>query len=172
MLGSRPIDHVMVVGVAGGLDPVLQIGELLVPSLVRLHPDGPTYRSHPLPSRTASGGIVTTDGLLSDEDVWRPLAASGFGGVDMEAAAVAEVCERAGIDWSVYRGISDRAEERIADREVLALSKPDGSADVAAVVKYLSRDPRRVRTLARLNHCMRLAAQAAAEAAFADLARS
>jgi hypothetical protein len=88
----------------------------------------------------------------------------------MEAAAVAEVCEAAGVTWSVYRGISDRPDEQLVDQAVYALSKPDGSADLVAVGKFLARDPRRAKMLAHLNRCMELAARVAAEAAFSDLA--
>jgi hypothetical protein len=172
MLARGPFDHVMVVGIAGGLDPGLPIGALMAPSRVRLHPDGPLYLTHPLSARTADGGLMTTDGLFSDEEIWRPILESGFGAVDMEAAAVAEVCERAGVEWSVYRGISDRPDEHIVDQAVFGLSKPNGSVDLVALGKYLARDPRRAKTLARLNRCMEQAASAAADAAFEDLARS
>jgi nucleoside phosphorylase len=172
MLATGAFDHVMVVGIAGGLDPALPVGGLMVPSRVSLHPDGPTYKTHPLPSRSADGGLMTTDGLFSDESVWRPILESGFGAVDMEAAGVAEACEAAGVDWSVYRGISDRPDENLVDQAVFALSKPDGSADLVALGKYLARDPRRAKMLAHLNRCMETAANAAAVAAFEDLARS
>ena len=172
MLALGPFDHMMVVGIAGGLDPALPVGGLMVPSRVRLHPDGPLYQSHPLPSRKAEGGLMTTDGLFSDEAVWRPILESGFGAVDMEAAGVAEECERAGVDWSVYRGISDRPDENIVDQAIFAMSKPDGSADLRAVSRYLIRDPRRARTLAHLNRAMGQAAHVAATAAFGDLAQS
>jgi adenosylhomocysteine nucleosidase len=172
MLALGPFDHMMVVGIAGGLDPALPVGELMVPSRVRLHPDGPLYQTHPLPPRRAEGGLMTTDGLFSDEAVWRPILESGFGAVDMEAAGVAEACERAGVDWSVYRGISDRPDENLVDQAVFALSKPDGSLDVVALGKYLARDPRRAKMLAHLKSCMERAANAAAVAAFDDLARS
>jgi adenosylhomocysteine nucleosidase len=171
-LSSGTFDHVMVVGIAGGLDPGLAIGDLMVPDRVRLHPDGPIYRTHPLSARTAEGGLMTTDGLFSDEAVWRPILESGFGAVDMEASGVAEACEEAGVGWSVYRGISDRPDEGIVDQAVFALSKPDGSADLVALGKYLARDPRRAKALAHLNRCMELAANAAAAAAFDDLIRS
>ena len=82
---------------------------------------------------------------------------------------MAEVCDEAGVDWSVYRGISDRPDEHIVDQAVFSLSKPDGSADPVAVAKYLARDPRRAKALAHLNKCMQLAARTAADAAFADL---
>jgi adenosylhomocysteine nucleosidase len=171
-LSTGSFDHVMVVGIAGGLDPALAIGDLMVPDRVQLHPDGPIYRAHPLSARVAEGGLMTTDGLFSDEAVWRPILDSGFGAVDMEASGVAEACENAGVDWSVYRGISDRPDEGIVNQAVFALSKPDGSADLVALGKYLARDPRRAKALAHLNRCMELAANAAAVAAFDDLSRS
>jgi nucleoside phosphorylase len=172
ILERGAFDHVMVVGIAGGLDPALSVGELIVPRRVRLYPDGPLYHSHPLPSRRADGDLMTTDGLLAAEEAWRAILQCGFGAVDMEAAGVAEACERAGVDWSVYRGISDRPDENIVDQAVFALSKADGSADLRAVGRYLIRDPRRARTLAHLNRTMGQAARVAATAAFSDLARS
>jgi adenosylhomocysteine nucleosidase len=172
MLELGTFDHVMVVGIAGGLDPALPVGALIVPQHVRLYPDGPVYPSHPLPSRRADGKLMTTDGLLSAEEAWRAILESGFGAVDMEAAGVAEACERAGVDWSVYRGISDRPDENIVDQAIFAMSKPDGSANLRAVARYLIRDPRRARTLAHLNRAMGQAANVAATAAFGDLARS
>jgi nucleoside phosphorylase len=172
MLGLGPFDHVMVVGIAGGLDPALPVGGLMVPIRVRLHADGSEYRAHPLPTRKAEGGLMTTNGLLADEAVWRPILEAGFGAVDMEAAGVAEACERADVDWSVYRGISDRPDENLVDQAVFALSKPDGSTDIVAVGKYLARDPRRGKRLAHLNHRMKMAATTAAVAAIDDLARS
>jgi len=172
VLAAGPFDHVMVVGIAGGLDPALPVGSLMVPSRVQLYPDGPEYRTHPLPPREAAGGLMTTDGLFDGEDVWRPILERGFGAVDMEAAGVAEVCEAAGVAWSVYRGISDRPDEHIVDQAVFSLSKPDGSADPVALAKYLARDPRRAKALAHLNRCMQAAATLAADAAFADLSAS
>jgi nucleoside phosphorylase len=172
MLERESFDHVMVVGIAGGLDPALPVGGLIVPEDVRLYPDGPVFRSHPLPARRAAGKLMTTDGLLSAEEAWRAILESGYGAIDMEAAGVARACARAGVDWSVYRGISDRPDENIVDQAVFALSKPDGSADLRAVSRYLLGDPRRARTLAHLARTTGRAAHVAATAAFADLVRS
>lgn len=171
-LAADTFDHVMVIGIAGGLDPDLPVGSLMVPSRVQLYPEGPEFHAHPVPPRVAEGSLMTTDGLFDDDQVWRPILEQGFGAVDMEAAGVAEVCEDAGIAWSVYRGISDRPDERIVDQAVFGLSKPDGSADPVALAKYLARDPRRAKALAHLNQCMKEAASLAADAAFADLTAS
>jgi adenosylhomocysteine nucleosidase len=170
VLERGPFEHVMVVGIAGGLDPGLPVGSLIVPNRVQLHPGGPILSTHPLAPRVAEGGLMTTDGLLSEDPVWSAFLEAGFGAVDMEAAGVGAVCEEAGVAWSVYRGISDRPDEHIVDQAVFALSKPDGSADMVAVGKYLARDPRRAKALAHLNRCMELAAKVAAVAALADLA--
>ena len=52
---------------------------------------------------------------------------------------MAEVCEAAGVAWSVYRGISDRPDEHIVDQAVFSLSKADGSADPVALAKILTK---------------------------------
>jgi adenosylhomocysteine nucleosidase len=171
-LGTGAFDHVMVIGIAGGLDPDLPVGSLMVPSRVQLYPEGPEFHAHPVPPRVAGGSLMTTDGLFDNEQVWQPILERGFGAVDMEAAGVAEVCEDAGVAWSVYRGISDRPDEHIVDQAVFGLSKPDGSADPVALAKYLARDPRRAKALAHLNQCMKEAASLAADAAYADLTAS
>jgi adenosylhomocysteine nucleosidase len=168
-LAAGPFDHVMVIGIAGGLDPAFPVGSLMVPGRVQLYPDGPEFRAHPLPPRQPEGALMTTDGLFDNDQVWQPILKRGFGAVDMEAAGVAEVCEAEGIPWSIYRGISDRPDEHIVDQAVFSLSKPDGSADPVAVAKYLARDPRRAKALAHLNRCMQEAASVAADAAYADL---
>jgi adenosylhomocysteine nucleosidase len=171
-LATGTFNHVMVIGIAGGLDPDLPVGSLMVPSRVQLYPEGPEFHAHPVPPRVAEGSLMTTDGLFDNEQVWQPILERGFGAVDMEAAGVAEVCEEAGVGWSVYRGISDRPDEHIVDQAVFGLSKPDGSADPVALAKYLARDPRRAKALAHLNQGMKDAASLAADAAYADLTAS
>jgi uridine phosphorylase len=172
VLASGHFDHVMIVGIAGGLDPKFPVGSVMVPSEVRLHPDGILHRTHPLPSRRAEGRLMTTDRLFSYEAMWRPILEAGFGAVDMEAAGVGAACEQAGVAWSIYRGISDRPEENLVDQAVFALSKPNGSVDLVALGKFLGRHPLRVKMLVHLNRCMKMAAKSAATAAFEDLARS
>ena len=58
------------------------------------------------------------------------------------------------------------------DQGVLALSRPDGSIDPAAVAAYVVRHPGRVGTLARLNRGLRAATAIAAAAAWTDLLSS
>ncbi len=49
-LSAGSIDHVMVIGIAGGLDPALPVGSLMVPARVQLYPDGPVHNSRPVAS--------------------------------------------------------------------------------------------------------------------------
>ena len=55
-LSAGSIDHVMVIGIAGGLDPALPVGALMVPERVQLYPDGPVFGTHPIAPRKAAGG--------------------------------------------------------------------------------------------------------------------
>src|ERR1700733_14179326 len=66
-LSAGSIDHVMVIGIAGGLDPALPVGALMGAARVQLSPDGPVFSTRPLPPRQAAGALMTTDGLFDDD---------------------------------------------------------------------------------------------------------
>jgi adenosylhomocysteine nucleosidase len=89
----------------------------------------------------------------------------------METAAVAAVCERRGCPWSVFRAISDRADDGAVDAAILGLAGPDGGPNLPALMRFLVTRPWRVPQLARLARGMRLAADRAASAASRALAR-
>ena len=79
-LSAGSIDHVMVIGIAGGLDPALPVGALMVPERVQLYPDGPVFGTHPIAPRMAAGALMTTDGLFDDDEVWQQIVARGIRG--------------------------------------------------------------------------------------------
>jgi hypothetical protein len=85
--------------------------------------------------------------------------------LDMETAAIADVCEQRGIPWSVFRVISDRATDGSIDQEVFRLSNQDGTANGAAVARYFLRHPGRIPQMAQLARAAKLATEAAADAA-------
>ncbi len=167
-----PCDHVLVVGIAGGVDPQLRIGDVVVPEVVVHGGTGEEYRSDPLGSRAAAGRIVSSDELLADRDEQAALVAQGVTAVDMETAAVAAVCQSRGISWSAFRGISDHGIEDGVDDSLLALSRPDGTANAGAVARYVLTKPWRVPTLARLGRDMQKAVDAAVRATLAALAEA
>ena len=158
------VDHVVLIGIAGGLGPDVQIGDLLIPEVVVDY--NTQQETHPvaLGSAAAKGRLMTSGELILDYDILRRLAADGAAAIDMETSAVGAVCEREGVPWSVFRGISDHIRDGLVDNAVSSLAKPDGSANVGAVLKYLLPRPWRLRRLAKLGRDMNVAASAAANA--------
>jgi nucleoside phosphorylase len=166
-LGVR---HVVVVGVAGGIGPSVAIGDLVVPERVLDLESGAEHRPAKLGSETPRGTLVTCGKLVTDLEVIGRLERAGAVAIDMETSAVAAVCERRGCPWSVFRAISDRADDGSSDPAFLALGGPDGSGDPAAIARFLLRQPWRVVQLARLGRGLHLATRCAARAAVRALA--
>jgi len=164
---GRP-DHVMVAGIAGGLDPALEVGSFVNPEVVIDARDGSRHEHHPVVDRPRSGGLVTTPILTTDPDVVRGFVELGGVAVDMETAAVAAVCERHGVAWSAYRVISDRPSDGLLDDSIIEMTNPDGSADLDVVARRLAEDPELAARLERLardsTRAARLAADVALEA--------
>jgi adenosylhomocysteine nucleosidase len=161
-------DHLVVVGIAGGVPPHSKIGDLIVPEVVANGETGTEHRPTPLGDVAPRGRIVSDDDFISaDEDVAR-ISDDGVTAVDMETAAVAAVCERRGTPWSVFRVISDMAGDH--DDSVLAMANPDGSANTRAVLRYLLPRPWRIFRLARLGRDAQAATNLAADAAIAACA--
>jgi adenosylhomocysteine nucleosidase len=115
----------------------------------------------------AHGTIWTTDELITDPEVVSGLRARGVVALDMETAAIADVCERHGLGWSAVRVISDRAADGIVTDEIFRLNKQDGSPDLAAVARYFARHPQHIGQMARLAASARRATAIAADAAIA-----
>ncbi len=164
LLSSMTVDHVVVVGIAGGVVGV-EIGDVIVPALVVDGSTGSEHRPSPFGDTASRGKIWTSDELLVEKDALARLAEQGVVALDMETASIAAICEQHQCPWSVFRGISDRASDELVDEAVFGLARPDGKANLPAVGRYLLRRPWRVRRLARLGHDMSVAANAAAAAA-------
>jgi adenosylhomocysteine nucleosidase len=161
----EPIDHVMIAGICGGLDPELPVGTVINPEFVIDHASGRTYRHSPPGGEPVSGKLVTTEGVTLDPDLSRRFFEQGCVGVDMETSAVADVCEKHGGPWSVYRCIGDRIFDGLLDGRVLAMTNPDGSADLEAMGRLLAENPDLGAKLARLGKDTIRAADLAAHAA-------
>lgn len=172
LLDAEDVERVVVVGITGAVDAEAEIGSLVLPSVVVHGETGHEYRPHPLGTGQASGKLWTTDTLITDLDVVAGLRADGVVSMDMETAALAEVCERRGIPWSVFRTVSDRVTDGVLDEEVFGLSNQDGSPNLRAVVSFVVRRPGRLPAMARMMREAKLATERAAEAAIAAVAGS
>jgi nucleoside phosphorylase len=165
VLDDHDVEQVVVVGVAGGVDPALQIGDVVLPALVVDRDSGASFRHEPVGGGATSGTLLTCREPILDMAVIDTLPADGVIALDMETAAVADVCERRGVPWSVFRAISDRPADGMVDAGVAALARPDGSPDLPAVARYVLRRPWAVPTLVRLGRDLNKATSAAARAA-------
>ena len=163
LFDAEPLDHMIVVGIAGGVGAGVAIGDIVVPKLVIDGASGQAYPPAPLVGLTASGLLQTSDEFVADPDGVARLEARGVIAVDMETASIAAVCVQRNCPWSVVRAISDRAGALPAD--ILGLVHPDGSPNLRAAARYLLVHPGRLPALVTLGRDAAHAARAAARVA-------
>jgi nucleoside phosphorylase len=170
LLDAYPdVERVVVTGIAGAVDAETAIGRLIVPKEVIDYYTGTAYEPEAIGGHTAEGKIVTSDELLTAQDLLTKFRADGVVALDMESASVAAVCARRGVPCSVFRSISDRATDDVLDPEVFSLANEDGSPRAGAGAKYLLRHPGKIPALMGMARGATLAAKTAAEAALAAL---
>jgi adenosylhomocysteine nucleosidase len=134
------VDAVIFTGVAGALDPSLEIGDIVIsrdcqqhdmdasplgfvrgtipfaevsvfpadPALVKLAAEASELAAE---GRVIQGRVLSGDQFIADRDTVR-LLHEQFGGacVEMEGAAVAQVCAMNGVPYVVIRSMSDKAD--------------------------------------------------------------
>ncbi len=163
ILKADRVDHLIVAGIAGGVEPHCRVGDLIVPEVVVNGHTGTKHRPTPLGEATPHGTLVSSDDFTSAADDVARASRDGTTAMDMETAAAAAVCEQRGCPWSVFRVISDMAGD--TDGAVLGLVNPDGSPNMAAAARYVLPRPWKIPQLARLARDAQAAADAAADAA-------
>lgn len=163
LLDAETVDHVIVVGIAGGIG-TSTVGALVCPSEVVDGATGRRYAATPL-TDLANGVISSSDEFIVDPERVGALVASGVRAVDMETAAIAAVCAERGVAWSAVRVVSDLATDH-PDAAMLGLAHPDGSPNLPAAFRFMLTHPRRVPQMLRIGRdSMSAARGAAAEAA-------
>ncbi len=164
------VSRVVVMGIAGGVDGALDIGDVVVPERVTDR-HGADFRPAPMGEHVARGVLVTSDTLFGPDDI-AALRHSGVVAVDMETSAVAAVCAATGVPFSVFRAISDHVGEATVDDAVLGLMRADGSPDVRKIAKYLAVRPGQLGRLRDLGRGTKVAAAAAAAAVLRALSNA
>jgi nucleoside phosphorylase len=160
LLGLGDFDRVMVVGIAGGVGPSVDIGDIVIPEVVVDGVTGQEYRPASIEGPAARGSIVTSDDFIVDPTRLQHLISQGVIAVDMETGSIAAVCSARGVAWSAVRAISDRAED--GDEEMVKLANADGSPNSAAIARYFARHPGRLPYLVKVGKGSMLAAKNAA----------
>jgi adenosylhomocysteine nucleosidase len=169
LLAACTVDRVVMIGIAGGLDPGLGIGDLVAPEVVVDEATGAEFRPGPLGDLVFAGRMLTASELIMDPARHDAFRADGVVALDMETAAVGSVCEDNGVPWSVVRAISDRPSDGLVDAGMLNLTRPDGTPNLPAVARLLLRRPWRIVKLSRLARDSTAASKASADAAIRAL---
>lgn len=169
LLDAVDVERVLVVGITGALENDTPIGTLVWPELVVNSATGAEHRPDRLgvEDRRPLGIMWTTDVLITGADDLAALRARGVVSLDMETAAIAEVCEARSVPWSVFRVISDRASDGSVNEEVFKLSNQDGTPNPANIAKFVLRHPGQLPQMARMGKQAKLATERAADAAIA-----
>lgn len=158
-------------GMAGGLDPLLTAGTLVVPPEV-VSPGGtvfttaPEWRQRvtsgiPSPQPICSGRLLTCAEPLSSLEAkslaFRRTAAVA---VDMESSAIAEVAAAARLPFLAIRAIVDTATDEVPRAALAALNPDTGALRIGRLLGALARSPAEVTALFRLGGCYRSARRA------------
>jgi adenosylhomocysteine nucleosidase len=165
LLDAAEFDHVVVSGIAGGIGPGIAVGDLVTPSEVEDLTTGRRFTPATMGDHRPSGVLSTTAAeLILDDKRLAELTERGVVALDMETAAVAEVCQARGRPWSVFRVVSDRPEDGLLDHGVFELLETDGTVNVLRTLRYVMSRPSRIGPLARLARDSGRAARTAARA--------
>lgn len=158
---SEGCTGIMSFGLAGGLDPAVDAGALVVADSVIL-PDGSRLETDtgwrhrllqglgPVTGQVVTGALVGSDGAVLDE--WRRKTlreASGAVAVDMESHAVARVAVEFATPFLAVRAVSDTFRHRVP-AWVPGTIQPDGRPRWSTVVSGVLAHPTDITALMRL----------------------
>ncbi len=138
-------------GLAGGLDPTLAAGTLLVPSEI-VAPDGQRFAcdaSHHFLNAICLP-MAGSDVLLASPDEKAQIRSrTGAVAVDMESHAVARVAKAKGVPFLVLRAVADTADMALPGF-IADATTPEGKTRIGIILMGLARNPAALPDLIRL----------------------
>jgi adenosylhomocysteine nucleosidase len=148
-LAAETCEFVVTAGLAGGLDPALRTGDLVFDA------DADFPRMEALRRTTArEGRFLTVERVVATAAAKAALRReTGADAVDMESAAIRQVCRARGIPSATLRVISDGADEDLPI-DLGDLLTADDRVDFARVAFSLLRSPTKIPALVRLYESM------------------
>ncbi|APH58253.1 S-adenosylhomocysteine nucleosidase [Granulibacter bethesdensis] len=148
-LAESGVDRLVSFGLAGGLDPAILPGALLIPA--ELIEEGKVYRTDPLwpGGMTLQRMVATRQIVVSRKDKAALFHQTGAGAVDLESGAVARVAARYGIPFSIVRAVCDPADRDLPPAALLALDQA-GAIGVFRVAGSILRQPSQIGSLMAL----------------------
>jgi nucleoside phosphorylase len=169
LAGSSP-ELVFTCGFAGGLNPDLELGDVVFEFAIRhsafgIQPEPPDVGCH---EKLAAAGAKPAKFFCADRiattiaEKKKLRAETGADAVEMESAAIHAVCAEHGIPCATVRVISDPADEDLP-LDFNALARPDKSLDFGRLTWAIARSPGKIGALLRLQQQTKLAAERLAE---------
>jgi adenosylhomocysteine nucleosidase len=114
-LSSSRLEAVITTGYCGGLDPALQIGDIIVAGQVLDFATGEQFPCAELPSHPSRGIVLSQDRIANNiEEKQQLFRQTGACAVEMEAAGVAARSKRAGLPFHCIKVLCDGATETFA----------------------------------------------------------
>ncbi len=144
-LDALPITSVISAGYAGGLDPVLETGSILI---------GENYSTPEwaaqvmaLHGEAVVAGRLKTSAVMLETPAEKAAFAqqTGAAAVDMETASLWALCQERGIPMLSVRAISDPADQELAVPFSVCFDAEKERPRPAALIKFLFHHPSRLR---------------------------
>jgi adenosylhomocysteine nucleosidase len=129
-------------GLAGGLDPALAAGTVVMPATVV--ENGTRFTTDPTLTGQLGGGgggvmLAAAAALATPEEKRAAFAASGALAVDLESGAVARVAARHGLPFAVLRAVCDPAGRALPPAALAALDAQGAIVAWRVLVSVLAR---------------------------------
>ena len=159
-IGERlPLRGLVSVGWCGGLDPSLEVGQVVVADRVLSENPRQEFRALPVEGPATTGAVLSVDRFVRTAEEKRQLRATGASVVDMEAAGVAAEAVRMGLPFFCVRAVSDPAGKTFA-MDFNRARRGDGRFSVGRIVAQAGVRPGHWRELFELGRASRVAASA------------
>lgn len=155
-------DALISFGIAGGLDPALAPGDLILPASVDGAPVDPrrhadlTALLDPRSIGVIHAADVPIASAVAKAELFR---ATGAVAVDMESHIVARVAARAAVPFVIIRVIADGAADALPSAALVGLGE-DGRPALVPVLASLARHPTQLAALIRVARQSRVALRA------------
>jgi adenosylhomocysteine nucleosidase len=155
-IDPQKIRAVISFGLAGGLDPALRPGDVLIADDIvagtrtwKANPDLASALQAALNEKALRCRFTGADATVMTAHAKTALrVATNAAAVDMETHIAAEFAERAKLPWGALRAICDPASRALPPLATAGL-KPGGGIDFAATLKSLAADPLQIPALIR-----------------------